>query len=661
MPNLLWTFNRLRAMGHREVGYRMNQYLRSQVQRAGIGLATAVTPVGATGNSWLSVLPSAFDPKPYRDEAERILSGHFLLFGTHDAALGFPPDWNADPKTRKQAPLKFGKTLNYRDDQIVGDIKYLWEINRHLEIVVLAQAWRLTSDLRYAHGCRSLVESWIEQCPYPFGPNWTSSLELALRMLNWSCAWHLLGGDNSPLFSSDSGKGFKSRWLAAVRQHCHFVANHLSRYSSANNHLLGELLGLFVGATTWPFWPESSQWKRAARQEFEVQALMQNGEDGVNKEQAIWYHHEVADMMLLAGLTARALQCDFGPQFWARLEAMLEFIASIMDIGGQVPQLGDSDDAVIVRFCPRRDFCVYRSLLATGAVLFRRAEFKFKATAFDDKSRWLLGDAAAAKFAAIAAGGAPRPLRRSFEISGYYIFGANLETAREVRVLADAGPLGYLALAAHGHADALSFTLSIAGSQMLVDPGTYCYHSQQGWRAYFRGTSAHNTLRVDREDQSVFAGNFQWLHHANARCTSFESNAQFDRFAGEHDGYMRLPDPVKHAREITYNRAIAVLKIIDSVTCMSRHYIEIFWHFSPECIVTLQDELVTVRNRAITVRLRCPAALRVQIVRGSSAPYLGWISQWFDKMVPASTVIACGHIEGDWRGESDMTISFGSE
>jgi hypothetical protein len=645
-------------MGYREVIHRGRQSLRSRLERAGIGLAAAVPPTGATGASWLKVFPVALDSAPYREAAERTLGGHFLLFGAHDVALGFPPKWNADPKTGKQAPLTFGKALNYRDDRIVGDIKYLWEINRHLEIVGLAQAWYLTGDLRYAHGCQILVESWIEQCPYPHGPNWTSSLELALRMVNWSYAWHLLGADNSPLFSGDSGERFKLRWLAAVRQHCHFIARHLSRYSSANNHLLGELLGLFIGAKTWPFWPESTRWSQAARLEFEAQALLQNGEDGVNKEQAIWYHHEVADMMLHAGLTARAHGCDFGPAFWSRLEAMLEYIASSMDAGGHLPLVGDSDDAVIVRFSPRRDFCVYQSLLASGAVLFRRAEFKAKAKAFDDKSRWLLGDAAAAQFSETPQHGSSQPPKRAFEIGGYYVLGGEFETAREVRVVADAGPLGYLSLAAHGHADALSFTLSVAGIQMLVDPGTYCYHSEQGWRAYFRGTSAHNTLRVDREDQSVFAGNFLWLRHANARCTSFETGPYSDRFSGEHDGYMRLEDPVKHSREITYDHSRCALKIVDSIACQSAHYVEIFWHFAPGCTVTLQDGVVTVRNAAITLQLRCPADLGVRIVRGGEAPYLGWVSQQFDKKVPASTVVASRQTNGNWRGESEITISF---
>ena len=67
----------------------------------------------------------------------------------------------------------------------------------------------------------------------------------------------------------------------------------------------------------------------------------------------------------------------------------------------------------------------------------------------------------------------------------------------EVLLVADAAPLPFLSIAAHGHADCLSFVLSLGGVQVLVDPGTYCYHSDPKWREYFKGTSAHNTVRVD--------------------------------------------------------------------------------------------------------------------------------------------------------------------
>src|SRR5678809_577781 len=100
---------------------------------------------------------------------------------------------------------------------------------------------------------------------------------------------------------------------------------------------------------------------------------------------------------------------------------MLEYVASIMDVGGNLPMFGDADDGYVVRLDPRADFCRYRSLLATGAVLFGRPEFKAKAGALDDKSRWLLGAGAEARFAAIDAAAARLPVRRAFPDGGCYI------------------------------------------------------------------------------------------------------------------------------------------------------------------------------------------------------------------------------------------------
>jgi len=238
------------------------------------------------------------DHQPYIDAADRVLGGCFRIFSMENARIGFPPDWNRDPKTGVRAPLVFGKSIDYRLESNVGDIKYLWEPNRHLELVTIAQAWYLTRESKYLDGCRTLLDSWIKQCPYPDGPNWISSLEHAIRLLNWSFAWHLLGGSGSDIFTGTDGHDFRERWLHSIYQHSHFIGGHLSFYSSANNHLLGEYMGLFVASVTWPVWPESGEWQAFAKRGLEREALKQNAEDGVNREQGIWYHHEVADMLL---------------------------------------------------------------------------------------------------------------------------------------------------------------------------------------------------------------------------------------------------------------------------------------------------------------------------------------------------------------------------
>ena len=55
----------------------------------------------------------------------------------------------------------------------------------------------------------------------------------------------------------------------------------------------------------------------------------------------------------------------------------------------------------------------------------------------------------------------------------------------------------------HGHADALSITLSVGGKETLVDPGTYRYNGEPEFRKYFKGTRAHNTVTIDGLDQAV--------------------------------------------------------------------------------------------------------------------------------------------------------------
>lgn len=657
--SLKWKLHRLSAMSGWEVGYRVRQRVQASVEQ--FGLHSTATPPPAqsqTGAAWVATLPTAFNVDKYRRAADDILDGRFPVFAMPAAELGFPPQWNRDPKTGRQAPLCFGKTLNYRDESVVGDIKYLWEPSRHAQLVTLAQAWHLTHERKYIDGCRTLLESWLEQCPYPSGVHWTSSLEHSIRLVNWSFAWHLLGGDAAPLFEGTVGEAFKQRWLTSVYQHCQFIAGHFSRYSSANNHLLGELMGLFIASLTWPLWKRSRRWKRVAQRGLEREVLLQNGEDGVNREQANWYHHEVADMMIVSGLIARANGCDFSTAYWHRLRRMLQYIASIMDAGGHVPNFGDADDAIIARLDPDVGD-VYRSLLATGAVLFDCAEFRFKAGEIDDKTRWLLGDAAGSKFQAIGLANVSLPMRKDFSNAGYYILGDRFETNREVRIVADAGPLGYLSIAAHGHADALSFTLSVGGKEILIDPGTYAYHTQRVWRDYFKGTSAHNTVRVDGVDQSISGGNFLWIKHAQSQVIAIERTPLADRWVASHDGYARLKHPLTHRRELLFEKQQSRLQVTDELLGSGEHEVELFWHFAEQCEVLTNGRDVRVSCGDVLVSMTMPEELRCNVHRGVEQPQpAGWISRSFDVKVPTTTLVAKGRIAGAARLITRFNLDF---
>ncbi len=651
---LAWKLNRLKAMAPAEVCWRVRKAVAAGLERRGFGLAYDVDAgTGISGSAWVSLLPTNFDAAPYIAAAERLLAGRWDVLSLRDCALGFPPCWNRDPKTGVDAPLAFGKDIDYRDERIVGDIKYLWEPNRHLELVTLAQAWHLTREPRFAEAARRLLLSWLEQCPYPRGPHWTSSLELAVRLVNWACAWHLLGGEASSLFAAEEGRAFRKHWLGAVYQHCHFISGNLSRHSSANNHLFGELTGLFAASVTWPLWPDSSRWRQSARGELETEAIKQNGADGTNREQAFWYQHEVADMMLFSLLLGQANGIDFSGQFRNRLELMLEFIAAVMDAGGHVPMIGDADDAVMVRFSRESRFSPYRSLLATGAVLFGRCDFKAKAESFDDKSRWLLGDAASERFRALPAT-TSEPAKLAFPEGGYYVLGRDFGTPREVKTVVNAGPLGYLSIAAHGHAAALALTLSVGGNEVLVDSGTYAYHGEKRWRDYFRGTSAHNTLRVDGEEQSVPGGNFMWLSHARTRLEHFETGPERDAFEGVHDGYLRLEDPVLHRRRIEFDKRSMRIEVKDTLECAEEHFVKIHWHLAENCMARVSGHAVEVDCANVRLRVECPRELRApEVVVGQDDPPLGWISRRLDEKTPSPVIVCRGRIAG---GTSVLTV-----
>ena len=656
--------DRLRAMGPAEVGFRVRRAARSRAERAGLGRARPRAASGRTGAPWVRELPRRFDAAAYAAAADRVLAGTFEVLALREAPLGFPPAWNVDPKTGTCAPLGFGKTLDYRSRRLVGDVKYLWELNRHLELVTLAQAWHLTGEPRFAEGCRRLIDSWLAECPYPFGANWCASLELAIRLANWACAWQLLGAEASIVFAGVEGAGFRQRWLACIHQHCHFVSGHLSRHSSANNHLLGEAAGLAIAALTWPMWKSSARWLARGLAELDAQALVQNHEDGVNKEQAIWYHVAVADLLLLAGLTARANGREPAEAYWRRLESMIEFVASIMDVAGNVPAFGDADDGILVRWAPLDRGQLFRSLLATGAVLFGRAELARKASRFDDKSRWLLGDAAEESFARLLARDrsvepAHLPLPRFFPQGGYYLLGDAFDTPREVKIVADAGALGYLSIAAHGHADALSFTLSAAGQPLLIDPGTFAYHCDPGWRRYFRGTRSHNTVCVDGLDQSRPAGSFLWLDHARTTVEAFEpagGPGTRERLIASHDGYGRLSDPVRHRRKLEYDRERFLLAVTDELVCRRAHRIELNWHFAPECSVGLSDGTVVVQRAGVRLTLRTDPRLVCSLASGREAPPGGWFSPSYDLKVPATSVTASTDIQGSTSFVTEIRI-----
>jgi hypothetical protein len=631
-----------------EVLHRLTQAAQSTTEQwASARTLEVPTPVIGSSAPRFIHADVGIAPAPYVRRADEYLADKFSFFALEGCQLGHPPQWNRDPLTGRVAPQQRAATLDYRDERLVGNIKYLWEPNRHLHLPTFAQAYALTQDARYLEAFRTHLDSWFAQCPHGIGAHWTSSLELAIRLINWSFAWQLLGGTSSPLFAGAAGESFRKRWLDSIFLHARAIMRKLSRYSSANNHLIGEVAGVWVASVTWDYWPQMRVWGQRAQQILTDEAFTQNCADGGNREQAFSYQQFVLDFLLIAGLAGRAAGRDFIPEYWSRIEGMITFIASMTDVAGHMPMVGDADDGFVVDLAAQGGgFDNFQSLLATGALLFDRPDLARKARTLDDKTRWLLGEQRGAQWERLKTTPTTVSLPRAFANSGYYILGDRLDTADEVRMLVDAGPLGYLSIAAHGHADALSFTLNVAGEEVLVDPGTFAYHTQPQWRRYFRATRAHNTVSVDGLDQSRQSGNFMWSVHAQTRCEVFEVNANSQRFVGSHDGFRQQGVPVTHRRTIAYDASRRIFEIEDVIEGEGEHSIARHWHFAEHLDPRVEGNTVTVQASRFTIRLIAAEMPQAKTYRGGTADEGGWVSRRFDRKVPSTSVEWLDQITG---------------
>ena len=194
---------------------------------------------------------------------------------------------------------------------------------------------------------------------------------------------------------------------------------------------------------------------------------------------------------------------------------------------------------------------------------------------------------------------------------------------------------------------ALAIVLFVAGKEFLIDPGTYSYHATDTWRDYFRGTAAHNTVRVDGLNQSTIGGNFMWIRKANAVCEDWKLGDHAEHFVGKHDGYARLSDSLIHWRTIDFFKKAKRIEIKDTLECAGRHLVERIWHFSEKCEVTLNEYEVLASNGSTSIRMRLTDKdSDVQLQRGVVSPPAGWVSRHFGVKTPATTFLARSQIEG---------------
>jgi hypothetical protein len=399
-------------------------------------------------------------------------------------------------------------------------------------------------------------------------------------------------------------------------------------------------VGLYVGASCFPFWVECVDWRDFAHRSLEREILLQVSDDGVNREQAMSYHLFTLELLLLAFVIGRNCGQHFSDAYTRRLRAMLCFLDAVATPARDLPWYGDSDDARGFLFA--QDESALEVTTQLGGLLFDEPSWLRFCTRPTAAAQALVPDLLGALSKSAASSELPRELFRDGGLACIHTDNGT------IRLLVDFGALGYTSTAAHGHADALSIWLSIGDEYFLIDAGTYAYHSYPAWRNYFRSTAAHNTARVDGCDQSQIAGRFLWKTKAKARLVQFQESNGHVVIEAEHDGYTRLDDPVVHRRTVDFDRTTGSFSLADSFRCAHQHTIEVFFHIHEDAAVThIADGRVELSwHGSRVVFSSSDDMLAWDLVCGSETPKLGWRSLAFGQKLPIPTLRLRTEING---------------
>ena len=628
-----WYLNRLKTMSVAEILYRTRQYCRKQYDFL---VARNHPPVSELMSVGKNILFTEL-------KAETLFDDHISIFGKDFYYTEADIDWHKDIFSSQSFPLAFSKSINIRSNP-EASAKNVWEINRLQFLLHLAINFRISGDEIYLNRFTSVLDSWIRLNPYLTGVNWYSNIEVNIRLINWYFCWQILDVEGIASKNSSFREFVEKKWVPAIYRHCYYSFHNPSKFSSANNHLISEYAGLFIAASFWKF-RESDRWLKYSVRGLEKEIRAQHS-SGVNKEEAAEYIQFITDFFLLSYVVAERSGMPFSSGYKEELKAIFTYINSFLDCAFNFPKYGDEDDGKCIMPGHDEKFNNFRSLLTSAAIIFNEPLFKKKSNGFDLKNNLLFGEEGRSAFDSIPFS-AMEGQSAFYKNEGHFIF-RKADDRNEIYLHFDAAPLGFLSIAAHGHADALSFMLNVDGNPVFIDPGTYTYHTEPLYRHYFIGTLAHNTIRINEHDQALNGGPTLWLKHYAAVVESLEAEQSTERVVASHNGY--AGEGVSHTREVIFHRMRNEFEITDTlnIEASGRVIAEIPFHIHPSILISAagNNKFILSGTGTRKTEFRIDEKLNPITVKGQTSPVLlGWYSASFMKKEPCQVIYCKSVIE----------------
>jgi len=631
LDQLAWYYHRLRAMDGTEVAHRVGEAMKRRVSRfsrsgwdafdLGDGDVPTLPPLKGVLDT---LAPDLIGQ--WRQAADAARHGDVSLLGQTWPVSHGASHWHLDPVSGGTWPARaYCFDVPYRRQRKLGDVKYVWELNRLQFLQPAAALAAYERDDALVAFCLDEIESWIDANPPFRGVNWASGIELALRIVSLLVVLGLIGTHRASPMQ-------RRKIRSCLAAHAYWLARYPSRHSSANNHLIAESGALFLLGTLWP---ELGIERRAA----EARAVLiaeidrQIHDDGVGAEQSPTYTAFTLEWYLLcAGVAERA--GDPFPKFVAkRLGDAGQFLRWITDEGGNCPRIGDDDEGRVLADEPAEGGYV-ASVLGSISATLNRPNLAPPHVGPSLRNLYF---------------GLPSPCSsgpkgaKTFSSGGYSVFRRRI-AGRKAMMVMDHGPLGHLSIAAHGHADALALWLHIGDQPVLVDAGTYLYHSGGAWRDSFRGTGLHNTLCLDGQDSSRIAGPFNWRSKAHCELAAWKKTPGETSAQARHDGYRQSHGLLHERRLISHADGFTVRDalIADMTAKLKRSVrsVEIAFLVHPDLDVVIDGATATIaRGDEALLRISGRGGLGLTLCEGANEVTLGCYSDRFGSLRPAPQLV----------------------
>ncbi len=564
MKNIKWLINRLKAMELREILWRVKErqlqrkeknifyILRKPVTDIPLPseLAELHIDINKISINWKNKKWSRFEA--------------IDLFGVYDYCK-YKNKWNAGFQTLNIWPEEpFSPTIRINQKVDIGDIRTNWELNRHYQFAALAKSYYCTREKQYFTELKNLFDDWNEHNLFLHGVEWTSAMELAIRINSWIYTFAFLkkaGIQDRIIYSLENG----------IIVMADYISKHHAKFSSANNHLIIEMYAVaLVGILT-----EYTPWSDKALRILTDEIQKQNYSDGVNKEMSLHYQGFVMEAYGLLCLLMVKNNIEI-PLLWkVYLSNMVEFVADATDDFETTIKFGDDDDGKILDLNGTIDNYFQYILNLMGCILDK----EYTDSDWHENLYWIVPERL-------------RERKRKYvpklvccRKKGGYSFLRSKD--RRILIGIDHAALGFGSIAAHGHADALSFQLYFDGEPVFVDPGTYNYHCGLDIRDAFRKTENHNTVTVDGKNQSEMLGAFLWGRRAECHLVGFENTSNKIVISAKHNGYR----PIIHQRTFIFDRN-RELYIVDKLSALCNY--SLTFMLSPDAIVQIECNAVFI-------------------------------------------------------------------